>query len=77
MNRGSRWGLSKSRRHRCNGCRTIFDCDPCRHRSPGPVFCTPECEKRSIDSTTFTRPIGGRVAENYLKRALGIKGKGT
>lgn len=61
------WG---QRRHRCNGCGTIFNCAFCKHRSDMLAYCTDECKTKhnapvKLERETTTSP----TFERYLKRA--------
>lgn len=65
----------RMRRHRCNGCRTIFDCEPCRHIGKAAVleiFCSEQC--KAGHQPQPSGPPQGAQFERYLVRA-GIRRK--
>lgn len=67
-------GLGRERRHRCNGCQTVFYCYPCPHVhywQHTEVFCSAECEQAQTKEAA--EPSRGKVYDNYLRRA-GIMG---
>jgi len=69
--------MFEQKRHRCTGCKRIFDCYPCPHkrdkfkqRAPG-YFCSVDCIQLHAIHPTQAPTIGGLQAQRYLNRALG------